>query len=110
MNSRPTSLAMAVIVAGSAASESAGTAAKPAGGDTQSSAQSVASVAEPPLPKSNSRPPARNSSHNGRNGVGDYRRLFGGYTLAKGLRIGRLLCDRGYNARGQVFPRRLLAA
>ena len=57
INSVPTSLAMAEIFAGSMESEIAGTAARPGGGMTQSIAQSLASVAEPPLPKIISLPP-----------------------------------------------------
>ena len=55
----PTSLAMAVTVAGSIASETAGIGREPGGGATQSIAQSLASVAEPPLPKMMSLPPRR---------------------------------------------------
>ena len=57
MSSTPTSLATAVMLAGSRASEIAGTGGSRRAAATQSIAQSLASVAEPPLPKRISFPP-----------------------------------------------------
>ena len=58
----PTSLAIALMLAGSIDSEMAGIGRQPLGGATQSMAQSLASVAEPPLPKRISLPPRRTRS------------------------------------------------
>ncbi len=57
-SSTPTSLAMALMLAGSIDSEMAGIGRMPGGGSTQSSTRSLASVAEPPLPNASSVPPA----------------------------------------------------
>src|SRR5215212_6960854 len=58
----PMSLAKAVMLAGSAARETAGIVPQPGGGSTQSETRSFASVAEPPLPKVISFPPRSSRS------------------------------------------------
>ncbi len=58
ISSTPTSLPMALNTAGSAENEIAGIGREPSELATQSSTKSLASVAEPPLPNTNSAPPA----------------------------------------------------
>ena len=104
VSSTPTSLAIAERIAGSAASEIAGIGACGVS-STQSSAKSVASVAEPPLPKISSRPPAASRCAIADDRGGDGLALLGGDLFAQALAVARLLDDRVRDAvddRGRV--------